>query len=187
MDDQFGGSKGQPITGEAMHKYLDAYARKWDLLKRIDFQVEVLEISQLNDAQGWKVKVNSSQQEQVFETRKLIVATGITNRPHRPTIEGSGSFTGLIIHSADLGMKSHLIVDDPSVKRVAVLGGGKSSYDAVYLAASRGKEVEWIIRKSGKGPAWVFPSHTFLGPFRVWREVRKCGRLNKQYLTLCRD
>ena len=47
----------------------------------------------------------------------------------------------------------------------------KSAYDVVYMFAAAGREVEWIVRKSGKGPAWVFPAYANLGPFKAVREV----------------
>lgn len=171
LDDRFGIQQGEHITGEAMHEFFKQYAQKWDVLRRIDFEVQVLEITRLENQTGWNVRVRKASGEQDMQTKKLIIATGVTNRPHMPPIEGSDRFDGPIVHSAELGKKSGLIVKDPAIKTVAVLGGGKSAYDAVYLAAMAGKEVEWIIRKSGKGPSWVFPSHVQLGPIRAWREV----------------
>ena len=171
LDDRFGIQNGQHITGEAMHEFFKAYAGQFDILRRIDFELQVLEITRLEETEGWKVRVQTPDGEQNMQTEKLIIATGVTNRPHKPPIEGSDAFDGPIVHSAELGKQSGIIVKDPQIQTVAVLGGGKSSYDAVYLAAMAGKEVEWIMRKSGKGPSWVFPSHVQLGPIRAWREV----------------
>jgi cation diffusion facilitator CzcD-associated flavoprotein CzcO len=155
-----------------MHEFFKQYAQKWDILRRVDFETEVLEITRLGDnREGWNVKVQKSSGEQVLQTKKLIIATGVTNRPHKPQINGAEDFDCPIIHSAELGKKARIIVDDPDIKTVGVLGGGKSAYDAVYLAAMAGKEVEWIMRKSGKGPAWVFPGHVQLGPIRASRAV----------------
>lgn len=154
-----------------MHEFFKAYAKQFDVSRRIDFETEVLEISRLEGAQAWNVKVRTPAGEQHMQTKKLIIATGVTNRPHKPPIDGAGEFDGPILHSAELGKQAGIIVKDPQVKTVAVLGGGKSAYDAVYLAAMAGKDVEWIMRKSGKGPSWVFPSHIVLGPIRIWREV----------------
>jgi cation diffusion facilitator CzcD-associated flavoprotein CzcO len=178
LDDSFGIKKGEHMTGEAMHQFYKRYAQKWDILKRIDFETQVIDISRLESQPGWNVKVLKPSGEHVMQTKKLIIATGVTNRPHVPSITGSGQFDGPIVHSGELGKRSGLIVKDPDIKVVTVLGGGKSAYDAVYLAASAGKEVEWVIRKSGKGPAWVFPSHVQLGPIKAWREVRIATALN---------
>ena len=91
--------------------------------------------------------------------------------PHRPHIEGADNFGGPIIHSAECGTKSGPIVKDSNIETVAVLGSGKSAWDGVYLAAMAGKKVEWIIRKSGRGSAYVFPPHAHIGPFKARREV----------------
>ena len=177
MDDSFGVPWGQPIPGEVMHEYLVRYAQKWDILRRIDLDTIVSEISRLEDREGWDVKVTKGGDAQELQTKKLIIATGVTHKPHRPHIEGAHSFEAPIIHSADMGRLSGPIIKDPDVKTVAVLGGAKSAYDAVYLAAMSGKQVEWIVRKSGKGPCWVFPAYTQLGPFKAWREKLPVRRL----------
>lgn len=41
-------------------------------------------------------------------------------------------------------------------RQVTVLGGSKSAYDAVYMFASNGFAVHWVIRKSGYGPSMFF-------------------------------
>ena len=171
MDDSFGVEAGNPIPGEVMHEYFKQYAQRADILRRIDFETEVLEVSRLESTEGWMVKVRRPSGEQEMQTKKLIVATGVTNDPHRPRIEGADSFGGSIIHSAECGTKSGPIVKDPEIEIVAVLGSGKSAWDSVYLAAMAGKKVEWIIRKSGRGSAYVFPPHARIGPFKARREV----------------
>ncbi len=159
------------MSGEAMHKFFKAYAQQSDILRRINFETEVLQITRLEGTQGWNVNVRTPAGDELMKAKKLIIATGVTNQPHRPTIDGAAEFDGPIIHSAELGKRSGAVVNDPEISSVAVLGGGKSAYEAVYLAAMAGKEVEWIMRRSGKGPSWVFPSHVQLGPIRAWREA----------------
>ena len=170
MHDGFGVPHGKQIPGEVMHEYLKQYAQKWDILRRIEFETFVKEITRLEEREGWSVRVRKGDMEQEMQTKKLIIATGITHRPHKPHIEGAENFEVPIIHSAEMGKLSGPIMKDPNVKTVAVLGGAKSAYDAVYLAATSGKEVEWIIRKSGRGGCWIFPSFAQLGPFKAWRE-----------------
>lgn len=170
MHEGFGIGTEQHVTGQTMHDYIEAYAQKHDLIKRIQFSSKVKEVSQPPIGSGWRLVI-STPDDEVIETRKLIVATGVTNEPHKPTIKGSDVFAAPNFHSCEMGQYHTQITQDPSVRTVAVLGGGKSAYDAVYLAATRGRNVEWVIRKSGKGPAWVFPAHTHLGPIKVRREV----------------
>ena len=160
-----------------MHQFFKQYAQRFDVLRRIDFETRVLEVTRLEYQQGWNLKVQKPSGQEELQTRKLIIATGVTNQPHRPHIEGAENFDGPIVHSAELGKQSGSIVKDPEIKTVVVLGGGKSAYDAVFLAAMAGKEVEWIVRKTGKGPSWVFPSHVQLGPIRAWREKLPLRRI----------
>jgi cation diffusion facilitator CzcD-associated flavoprotein CzcO len=164
-----------------MHEYLTAYAKKWNLPKRISLRTAVIAVEKAEDDQGghWRLTIQSRMPEfgggpaeSTIATRKLIVATGVTNNPHEPDITGRGQFDAPIIHSAALGLEQGRLLDDPAVQTVAVLGGGKSAYDAVYLAASAGRNVVWLMRRSGRGPAWIFPPHTNIGPFKVLREVR---------------
>lgn len=176
MDDAFGIPAGKHPTGEAMHQYIRAYAERSDLLKLIDFETKVLEISRIGVREGWNLKVSNGTVNEV-QTKKLIIAAGATNVPHRPNLQNVKAFKGPIIHSGELGKQSDSLTKDASVETIAVLGGGKSAYDAVYLAATAGREVEWIIRKSGKGPEWIFPSHTYLGPFKALREKLPARRI----------
>ena len=178
MDKTFGIEPGQHVTGEAMHDYLTTYALKWGLIQRTRFNTSVSTIERDEAELLWRVQVttndpgqpDSSAQKSFIISKKLIIATGLTNTPHRPFIPGSDDFAGTILHSADLGRSQDVLLKDPNTSTIAVLGGGKSAYDAVYLAASAGKQVEWIIRRSGKGPAWVFPAKATLGPFKALRE-----------------
>ena len=159
-----------------MHEYLTAYARKWDLLKRINLRTTVTIVERLENDQGscWRLTMQSpTSSESTVISKKLIVSAGITNNPHQPNIAGIVQFDAPIIHSAALGREQKRLISDPDVKTVAVLGGGKSAYDAVYLAASAGRQVLWLMRRSGRGPAWVFPLYTNIGPFKVRRDVRQ--------------
>ena len=168
MHDGFGILPDQHVSGMAMHNYLEAYARQHGLLERIKLGVKVNEVSQLPD-KTWKLRTSSSDMT-CIQAAKLIVATGVNNEPHFPNLHGVNSFNAPIFHSGEIGSHFHEITEDTHVQKIAVIGGGKSAYDAVYLAATHGREVEWIIRKSGKGPAWVFPAHT-QKPVKIRREV----------------
>ncbi|ETI19926.1 hypothetical protein G647_08941 [Cladophialophora carrionii CBS 160.54] len=173
MHDGFGVPAGQHVSGEAMHQYIRAYAEQFGLLSLVDFESHVAEISKLKDLRGWNVKLRAGTE---IHTRKLIVATGVTNAPNQPQLSGSEEFGGPIMHSAELGMQGTALTDNAKVETVAVLGGGKSAYDTVHLAGKAGKKVEWIIRKSGKGPEWVFPART-MGPLQAVREKLPARRI----------
>lgn len=179
QDDRFGVRSGEHVPGEAMNTYLRAYADHFGLTERIRFGCRVVEAQHLENNQGWRITAKRSACDlEVLQCKRLIIATGVLNLPYMPDLDGSESFQGPIIHSSALGANSEAVfANNSDIDTIAVLGGGKSAYDAVYLAATRGHRVEWIIRKSGRGPTWVFPPHTYLGPFRAWREKLITRRL----------
>ncbi|KAK3343395.1 cofactor FMO1 FAD enzyme [Lasiosphaeria hispida] len=168
---RFGVQPGQHVTGEVMHAYLSAYAEHFKILHRIRFNTQVVEVRRRDASEevpcGWDVEVGGGE---MLQCERLVVATGVLNAPHLPHIDGEKDFSGPFIHSSELGRQAESLMSSPDIQTVAVIGGCKSAYDAVYLAASTGHKVEWIIRQSGRGPTWVFPTHTFLGPFEAWRE-----------------
>ena len=180
MTDDFGVQAGEHVPGEVVHEYLEAYAKKWDLPKRIGLRTTITTIEKLEgDQRGcWRLKAQSPMSttdggvvDSTIISRKLIVSTGVTNNPHHPSIAGSQNFDAPIIHSADLGKEHSPLFKDPGVKTVTVLGGGKSAYDAVYTAVCEGRKVLWLMRQSGRGPAWVFPPYANIGPFKARRDV----------------
>lgn len=158
------------MPGKAVNSFLITYAQQWNLMDYIQLNTKVVEASRLPDLSGWELKV-MTHEENTLRCRKLIIAMGVNNSPHRPRLDGDADFAAPIFHSSELGMNARGILEDNKINTVAVLGGGKSAYDAVQMASSAGREVEWIIRKSGKGPVWVFPLLTKLGPFEAQRDV----------------
>lgn len=166
-----GAEPGKHIPGSAVHNFLCQYARRWNLEDKIEFDTRVTEVCRPEKGEGWDLKLQKGGSTEIRRCRKLIIAIGITNAPHIPQHKGTEDFEAPIVHSSQLGLRSPEIFADESTNTVAVLGGGKSAYDAAYLAASHGRKVEWIIRKSGKGPVWVMPLITKLGPFEAQRDV----------------
>lgn len=92
----------------------------------------------------------------VFQTPKLVVAVGHTSVPNMPLLRNQEQFQGYVGHHKAFSEASRTVLLNS--KRVAVLGGGKSAVDMVYQCVKEGKEVHWIIRKSGEGPALFFPA-----------------------------
>ncbi|KAK3948253.1 hypothetical protein QBC32DRAFT_401060 [Pseudoneurospora amorphoporcata] len=172
------GRPGHHITGEEMHAYLTAYAQHFDLMKRIRFNTRAVRVVQAPTGDSWEAEIQEPSNPintittttTLLETKKLIMATGILGVPNMPSLAGSSAFDAPLLHSSALGPQYQSVLQNPNINRVAVLEGSKSAYDTVYLAATTGHKVDWIIRKSGRGPSWVFPSHTKIGPFKAWRE-----------------
>lgn len=170
MKEAVGIPDGEHVTGEMMHQYLRVYAERFSIVDKIQLRTKVLCVQKEGSTGGWALDVEQDGKKRILKCKKLIVATGILSVPQKPDLKGADEFDAPYLHSSELGPNSHDLLKDPSVQKIAVLGGCKSAYDAVYAAASTGHKVEWIIRKSGRGPTWVFPTHTFLGPFKAWRE-----------------
>lgn len=137
------------------HSYLEAYARKFEVLDKIRFSTKVAKVrsrkppSQL----GWTVETTSGE---VFECDKLIVASGLYSQD-RPIPVPVSEYTGTTVHSRYLSRVHQRLCSDPKVKDVVVVGACKSSVEAcsVFLAAK--KRVHWIVRPSDQGaPLLIF-------------------------------
>ena len=174
MHEGFGVPKGDHIPGTTIHEYLCQYAGKFDLTKRIRVSTQV-EAAEMVEGKGWTLRVKSWRTDDkparyTITCDKLIVATGVTSAPVSMHIYGQENFTAPITYFASLAKDAPKLLASPEVNHVAVYGGSKSAYDAVYLFANAGKRVTWIIRESGHGPTYLGPPYVYLGPFRCWLE-----------------
>jgi len=165
-------------------EYLDAYIDKhvYDekpLRDRFHLNATVTMVKKENNT--WVVQFNQSSQKKQFHCHKLIVATGLTSIPNLPTIKGQDAFLAPMVHSIDFG-RSWSTLLDPSIKKVAVLGAGKSSADMVYQFAKAGKEVSWIIRKTGKGASAFVPAKG-PGPYRNVTEITRTRFFSHLFLS----
>lgn len=140
------------VTGRMINAYLQKYAEDHDLLRHIRFSTHVSKTERTPG--GWRLYFRDS--DDVLDTTKLMVATGVTSIPNLPDyIEDNIQIP--VIHSRDLG-KSYGVLEDPKYEHVVVVGAAKSAYDAVYLMLRMGKKVSWIIRPAGAGPLAILPS-----------------------------
>jgi dimethylaniline monooxygenase (N-oxide forming) len=103
--------------------------------------------------------------ERTFFAEKLMVASGLISVPNMPVFPGATEFAGPIIHSKDFGSREKEILQSESIKKIIIVGGGKSSADMLYEAVKAGKEVSWIIRVTGAG-APFFASGKGRGPYK---------------------
>lgn len=146
-----GNPRDDKVTGKMIHEYLHKYAEDHDLLRRIRFSTFVTDAKQINGK--WRLSLRDT--DEVIETEKLLVATGVTSIPVLPELDFSES-SFPIIHSRDLGTHYREIGDE-DIKEVVVVGAAKSAYDAVYLLLKMGKKVTWAIRREGGGPLSILP------------------------------
>ncbi|KAK1621870.1 hypothetical protein BDP81DRAFT_510787 [Colletotrichum phormii] len=148
-----GGNPNDPrVTGEMIHGYLQEYAEDHDLIRRIRFNTFVETATKCD--RGWRLALQSF--DDVVETQKLLVATGVTSIPFMPNLSIASAEPIPLIHSKDLG-SLYEKVSDPGVQNVVVVGAAKSAYDAVYLLLTMGKKVTWLIRSQGGGPLAILP------------------------------
>lgn len=155
-------------------KYLEDYAHyhKYDgrtLHERIYFQHRACKIRKAGDS--WHVTTISptylqerhpQDRETTWKCAKLVVATGRTSSPKIPSINWNREdprHSDSVRHHKDFGELSQQVFP-PTVcnRKFVILGGGKSAADMVYESVKKGQHVSWIIRKSGEGPALLFPA-----------------------------
>ena len=139
------------ILGEEVHSYFTRYAQKWDLYRRTRFHTDVVAIKRrLGDARGWTIVTKNGE---IIECEKLIVAAGNFTIPYIPSNPDiSSDFKGPILHTRSLGAQ-YPRLQSQNVKSVVVIGGQKSAIETALLCLKAGKEVHWVIREDGNGPA----------------------------------
>jgi hypothetical protein len=204
MGEEFGVKEGDHVPGMVMHRYLTAYAKKFGVLERCRFGCWVRSAEMVwertkgveeewEGSYRWIVRYGvkdangDGEGEVIVRGKKLVMATGSTSAPNIPILEGSEEFQGEIFHSKDLSLKVQVEAIDKA-QNIVVLGGAKSAADAVYLNASKGRHVDWVIRcklhyptplfprkkraliiitreASGRGPSWLV--HTHISTFKL--------------------
>ncbi|KAL2857606.1 hypothetical protein BJX68DRAFT_278798 [Aspergillus pseudodeflectus] len=173
------------ISGRAVHEYLKAYTAHFGIRDRIRLNCKVDSVEYAEaDGEGkvWMIRCTAAAaaetpghaEETFIRTRKLILATGMTSQPRIPTFVGQESFEAPLFHVKEFAHYQEALFSKPIGNTgdqrervhddrapIAVLGGSKSAWDAVYACASNGHRVNWIIRASGTGPSWMTPAAVF--------------------------
>ena len=185
--DDLGIKEGEHVTGEAVHRYLTEYADHWSITHRIRFQSRVLSAQKVDEgiAGGWLLTVATPEAEYKLFTNKLIVATGLTSQPQTMHVKSQECYKNPIINTANLADAASEVGQDPSIKRVTVFGGSKTAWDAVYLFASLGKEVDWVIRKTGHGPTFMSIAHVKIGPLGKFKVESLVTRRILAWMSPC--
>ncbi|OOQ82443.1 flavin-binding monooxygenase-like protein [Penicillium brasilianum] len=168
----FGVKTGEHIPGEIVQRYLEAYAERFGFTDRIRLGHRV-ESAQHNLDSTWQLKVSHGEELATIDTKKLIVATGITSQAYLPDFEGQDAFGAPIFHCRDMQQHEPQILK--AGERATVFGGTKSAWDAAYACATSGMQVDWIIRESGHGPNWMAPP--YVTPLKKWLEKLVTTRL----------
>jgi indole-3-pyruvate monooxygenase len=130
---------------EQMVSYLEDYARTFDL--RPELSVEVKRIRPVGD--GWEVETDRLG---ALRTKNVVVATGNTRVPHRPSWPGQDSFRGKILHSSEYRNGSAF-----RGQRVLVIGFGNSGGEIAIDLHEHGALPELSVR----GAVNVIPRDLF--------------------------
>ncbi|KAF2972304.1 hypothetical protein GQX73_g1323 [Xylaria multiplex] len=118
-----GAANDNLVSGNMIFNYLDRFANEHDLKRRIHFDSWVSNVQRCN--RGWRLTVNGRS----VESRKLIIASGITSVKNSPSFEvKEGSIP--VIHSIDIAQNAQDLSSN-NVQHCLVLGAAKSAYDVV--------------------------------------------------------
>lgn len=140
------------IAGDTIHRYLNDFARDFDLVRRTRLRTKVERVEKIPIEQGggWKLHLEG---KAPLSCAKLIYASGATSHPVIPSWPKS-NFTTPIIHSSEVGTNLGAL---GKIKRATVIGAAKSAYDTVFLLLQKGIQVDWAIREDGSGPLAIMP------------------------------
>lgn len=166
--EDYGISHEDHIPGAVLHQYLTSYAKKFGVFSRTKFNTKVDSLEPTSDG-GWTLKtVTEDEKEATLQSRKVIVATGLTNKPNFPQYPGAETFGAPYFHARDFCRQRDTV---KTSKRAVVVGGGKSAMDVAFAFANEGVQVDLVIRPNGNGPVWLSYPYVMGGKKRLERLV----------------
>jgi indole-3-pyruvate monooxygenase len=122
-------------------EYLEGYARAFDV--RPEFGVDVSHCTRTADDR-WEIRTNRG----IHRARNLVIASGFSRVPYRPTWPGLEDFAGAVLHSSAY-TNGHRF----RAQRVLVIGFGNSGAEIALDLAECGADCAISIR----GPVNVVP------------------------------
>ncbi|MFQ6030659.1 MAG: flavin-containing monooxygenase [Dehalococcoidia bacterium] len=138
-------------AGPVFQKYLEDYAREFDVFPHIRFSSSVTEIAERPRNQpGWVVRSEQNGVAREEEFDLVLVCVGLySSTPNMPEFPGQDHFEGRVMHISEL--KDTEVLEG---KKVAVVGYGKSATDAAVESAKVASETTVIFRE----PHWPVPA-----------------------------
>ncbi len=134
-------------SGEQVQRYLDAYAKHFELMPHIHLRTQVMASRPVGDGR-WEVSVVSADQPdgplstQTYD--QLIVCNGIFSQPMVPEYPGAAEFVaagGRVCHTSEFTN-----LDEAKGKHVLVIGYGKSSCDVAQSLSSTTASMTVVAR-----------------------------------------
>ncbi|KAF2764548.1 dimethylaniline monooxygenase (N-oxide forming) [Teratosphaeria nubilosa] len=147
----YGVKPGEHIPAAVLHRYLTDFAKKFGVFARTRFNTKVTSIEALENGQ-WRISISSEHGCEQLETKKIILASGLTSQPNMPSYVGMKDFEAPIFHAKDFCRNGDTV---KTAKKAVIVGGAKSAMDAAYAYATNGVEVDMVIRENGNGPVWI--------------------------------
>ena len=152
-------TSGYPVA-EEVRAHLESSADNFGLNPHISFNSEVVRLEEIDDGgrQGFSMTVRSTadnrkedqDKRDTHEFAYVIICSGAFSTPLMLDLPGRDTYRGLVRHSSEW---THPAVAD--VRRVVVIGGGKSALDCAAWAAREGKTSTLVFRK----PHWMVPRY----------------------------
>lgn len=126
---------------DKMGDWLEHYVGIMDL----DYwtNTECVQASYNKDTKQWDVSLNRDDTQTTIHPTQLVIATGMSGSPNRPTLPGQDNFKGEIRHSSE-----HPGGDVDRGKNVVVLGANNSAHDICADLYSNGASPVMIQRSS---------------------------------------
>ena len=155
-------------TGEQVQRYLAAFAKHFDLERRIHLNTEVL-LAEPEGEKGWHIKARSTRSglESDYQFEHLVVANGIFSEPFIPPYPGVDEFKAAGGRLCATSEFNH--IEEARGKDVLVVGYGKSSCDVAAAIGEVAASTKVIAREL------------------LWKMPRKIMNvLNYKYLMLTR-
>lgn len=138
--------------GNEIHQYFKDVAKKFDLIKHIEFNTEVEQAT--FDGERWSV---STQNNKHFDVDFLIAATGILHKASMPNIPGLNTFKGPIFHTSQWNHDF-----DFNNKTVGVIGNGSTGTQLIPPLMKQTKKLVLFQRTA----QWIMPiKNRIYGPW----------------------
>ncbi len=96
-----------------------------------------------DDRQEWTVEVDRDGETVTLHPKQLVMATGMSGKPNRPSFPGEEKFGGEIQHSSE-----HPGPDAYRGKKVVVIGSNNSAHDICAALWEAGADVTMVQRSS---------------------------------------
>lgn len=117
--------------GPTVQRYLEDYARHFDVWPRIRFATRVTAITDGEDGAAWRVHTEHAGDTSAEAFDFVVICVGLySNVPHLPTYPDQADFEGEILHVSQVAERAQL-----AGKRVIVVGFGKSASDCALESA----------------------------------------------------